>query len=124
MAKTPPATQGFRVFAEDERWVVLARARKLRLPRHDRPCGRGQMARYLHKLGVSASQYLAWTGEKTLADFAAANPDWGLRAWVGLVLEWLAETRPVEGAKKRISDTRKRPDPGVIAGTDLGATRG
>jgi hypothetical protein len=48
------------------------------------------MRRSLKKLGLSVKAYLAWSGETTLAEFAARNPQWRLRAWLGLVLEWRA----------------------------------
>ena len=48
------------------------------------------MRRSPKKLGLIVKAYLAQSGETTLAEFAARNPDWPLCAWLGLVLEWRA----------------------------------
>ena len=45
------------------------------------------MTKWLRKLGVPLTEYLDCSGEKTLGDFVVHNPDWPLRAWVGLLLE-------------------------------------
>jgi hypothetical protein len=46
---------------------------------------------WLRRLGIRRHTYLRVTGERTLSDFGRANPDWPLRAWVGLLLEVLEE---------------------------------
>jgi hypothetical protein len=45
------------------------------------------MRRWLAKLAIPMQAYLKWAGEPTLSDFARRNPEWGLRPWVGLLLE-------------------------------------
>jgi hypothetical protein len=79
-----------RDFLDSDHWDDLARARGLRLPHWHRPCSAGQLGVWLRKLGVERDAYLEWAGERSLGDFAARNPDWPLRAWVGTVLEMLA----------------------------------
>ncbi len=73
-------------FLDAERWAELARARNVRLPLWRMRCTRGQMTKWLRKLGVPLSQYLEWSGERNLGDFVTHDPDWPLRAWVGLLL--------------------------------------
>jgi hypothetical protein len=66
------------------------------------------MRRWLKKLGISVKDYLDWQGEgpldpetnknrrATLKDFAERNPDWPLRAWVGLLMETFIDAGQVE----------------------------
>ena len=86
-------------FLDADVWAELAKARKLRLPLWRQRCSRGQMGKWLKRLGISMTTYQEWSGEKTLAEFPSRNPDWPLRAWVGLLLEW---------DKQPNLDTRKR----------------
>ena len=75
-------------FADSNLWLELAKERKLRLPLWRFPCTTGGMRKYLKKLNVSVDEYLEYSGEKILKVFPRNNPEWPLRAWVGLVLEW------------------------------------
>lgn len=72
-------------------WRELAKERGLRLPQAHRPCTPGQMAVWLRRLGVPVPVYMQWSGERTLKDFGRNNPTWGLRPWLGLLLEALAD---------------------------------
>lgn len=76
-----------RDFADEGEWERLAKARGMRLPIWTLAPTPGNMRKWLRKTGWTGAQYLEWAGEKTLSDFAKRNPDWPLRAWVGLVLE-------------------------------------
>jgi hypothetical protein len=68
-------------------WEELAWQRGVTMPQWHLPPTQGRMVAWLGKLGIDREQYLAWSGEKTLREFALRNPDWGLRPWVGLLLE-------------------------------------
>lgn len=74
---------------DDEYWVELARKYKVRLPQHRTPLATGPMERWLKQLGISNKAYLQYTGNQNRAQFIAANPDWTLRGFVGLLLEAL-----------------------------------
>ena len=74
-------------FLDADHWAELAKERKLRLPLWRQACSRGQCGKWLKKLGVSLESYQNLSGFTTLAEFPKANPDWPLRAWVGLLLE-------------------------------------
>lgn len=76
-------------FAERYVWLELAKARKLRLPLWRFPCTTTGMRRYLKKLQIEVPEYLEVNNEKNLRHFGKLNPDWPLRAWIGLQLEWL-----------------------------------
>ena len=76
-------------FLDADHWAEMAKARKLRLPLWRMKCTRGQMGKWLKRLNVSTEQYLEWSGERTLSDFSRHNPDWPLRAWIGVLLEWI-----------------------------------
>jgi hypothetical protein len=82
-------------FADDRLWLALAREAGVRLPRHSAAWTTGAAKRWLRKLGVPLEAYLEWTGYRRLRDFGALNPDWGLRPFAGMLLEWHMEaTRP------------------------------
>lgn len=75
-------------FAEAYLWTELAHAIKFRLPLWRLKCTTGGMRRALKKLGIPVDEYLEANNEKNLKAFAKNNPEWPLRAWVGLLLEW------------------------------------
>ena len=91
-----------RTFEADANWADLAKARKLRLPRHNAACTTGQMERWLRKLGLSVQFYKDWSGFKTLRDWRVKNPEWGLRSFVGCMLE-ATETPRSDTAKQQES---------------------
>ena len=82
--------------SEDEaEWSALAAAAGIKLPPYGVPCMTGRMSDWLARLGIPLGAYLDWMGvgidgterSAKLADFAARNPRWPLKAWLGLVLE-------------------------------------
>ena len=75
-------------FADSRYWEGLARARGLLLPHWSTRWTTGRAERWLRKLGITVAEYLDWDGGKLMKDFGQRNPDWPLRAWVGLLLEW------------------------------------
>ena len=74
-------------FEDDAHWVDLARARGVNLHQHDTPCTKAGMERWFKKLGWSATRYFKWVGGGKLSDFIEMAPGWGMRAFVGLLLE-------------------------------------
>jgi hypothetical protein len=49
------------------------------------------MRKWLTRLGLDMAWFQQWTAFKTLAAWRHANPDWSLRAFVGLLLEETAD---------------------------------
>lgn len=80
--------RGEETFSEQLRWAEWAKAAKIRLPLWRFACTPSGMRRFLKKLNVPVEQYLADNNEKNLRHFGQMNPDWPLRAWVGIQLEW------------------------------------
>jgi hypothetical protein len=77
-----------RDFDMEPTWNKLASARGIRrLPLWGIPPTPTGIRRWLMRLGVTVDQFLDWAGAVTLSDFAEWNPDWPLRALVGLLLE-------------------------------------
>jgi len=68
-------------------WTELASKRGLRLPSSKTRCTRGGMEKWLRRLGLSTDWYREYTGFRSLSEWIAANPDWPLKAFVGLMLE-------------------------------------
>lgn len=86
------ALRGEEDFGVDQlRWAQLAKDRRLRLPLWRMPCTTGGMRRWLKKIKRDPSWYLDHSGERTLKVFAQNNPDWPLRAWAGICLEWVQD---------------------------------
>ncbi len=94
---TSPAVKSFPKFAEDAFWCDLARKYYLRLPVRTLPADDEHMRKWLRKLRIREPEYLAMTGFKSLEDFRRLNPDWNLRAWVGLLLEYVVERDEAKG---------------------------
>lgn len=76
-------------FLDAPEWEQLARERGVRLPQWHQAPTAGALRRWLARVGVSATAYRDYSAETNLSQFAANNPDWPLRAWVGLILEAL-----------------------------------
>jgi hypothetical protein len=74
-------------FLDADHWKDLAREFGIRLPRWDTPCSTSKMKWYLSRIGVTPQQYLEYHNEKNFLAFQKYNPDWPLRAWVGVELE-------------------------------------
>jgi hypothetical protein len=122
-----------RGFADAPAWERLASAAGVRQPAWHEPVTTGAITRWCKRLGIALDAYRTWWGGATLRDFPQQNPDWPLRAWVGLVLEALAQggARPAAGrgvdlipAAQRLVDA---PEPGQGSplacpeGAELGA---
>jgi hypothetical protein len=89
---TPPSLE----FAADRVWLALARDSQVRLPPRHIPWTTARARRWLRRLAIPHATYLQWTGYRALSDFGALNPDWDLRAWVGVLLEWRTEAAQPE----------------------------
>ncbi|NPV08145.1 MAG: hypothetical protein HPY83_09310, partial [Anaerolineae bacterium] len=76
-----------RDFLDAPHWAELARQYGVRLPQWWVPCTRKHMVRWLPKLGYDLAWYRDWAGKSDLTWFMKRNPDWPLRAFVGLLLE-------------------------------------
>ncbi len=82
---------------DEKHWRELAARCGVRLPAYGVPVTTAAMERWLHRLGISAGDYLANQGtgldgngsSAKLTDFMVRNPTWPLKAWVGLLLEAL-----------------------------------
>ena len=80
---------------DEGEWLEMAKAAGIRLPPYGVPCTTGRMSDWLAKLGIPLDAYLDWMGaglsgtetSAKLSDFVKRNPDWPLKAWLGLVLE-------------------------------------
>jgi len=57
------------------------------MPGKHSPCTPPLMKRYLSRLKIPTKLYLNWAAETDLSQFSQRNPNWPLRAWVGLLLE-------------------------------------
>jgi hypothetical protein len=92
-------------FADANYWVDLARERNIRLPLWRMSCTTGGMRRYLKRLHIEVTDYLEANNEKNLRQFSQMNPDWPLRAWVGLVLENLKYQEQENGNNRRSTNS-------------------
>src|SRR3990170_2625084 len=84
-------------FVDNETWVSLARRFYVRLPNWRTEPTNENMRRWLRRFRVTETQYMEATGYKSLEDFRTYNPDWPLRAWLGLLLEYVAERDEAKG---------------------------
>ena len=78
-----------RDFHADDRhaWEELARDYKVRLAPWGEAPTRTTVVRFLRKLGLTWQDHADWSGWPKPELWIAANPDWPLRAWQGLMLE-------------------------------------
>jgi len=97
MMKFIPDTTLRRNFADNGHWIELARKLYVRLPVYGSQPTDEKMRYWLRKFRVVEGTYLLATGYKELADFRALNPDWPLRAWVGLLIEYVTERDEAKG---------------------------
>jgi hypothetical protein len=92
---TRPTLRPADSFHIDDRkhWDALAKkhARQYDMPRWHLPCTVESMSAWLDRLDVKPSEWRAVGAFTDLADFARLNPEWPLRAFVGLVLEYVSE---------------------------------
>lgn len=76
------------LFSTKDNWLRLSKKYRIRLPLWRIPCTTGGMRRFLKKMDISVDEYLEANNFKNLKVFPALAPEWPLRAWVGLQLEW------------------------------------
>jgi hypothetical protein len=74
-------------------WDVLAKthAHQYTMPRWEQTCTAESMAAWLERLDVTPREWRAVGAFTDPAEFARLNPRWPLRAFVGLVLEYVDE---------------------------------
>jgi hypothetical protein len=77
-----------RDFADDPMWQERAKAHGIRLPAWHYGCTVKLMRQRLRRIGLTEAKYREMAGADC-AHFAAHNPRWPLRAFVGVVLEML-----------------------------------
>ena len=78
-------------FDDQAFWLELARDKGVKLPAWYLPCDKKYMGRWFRQLKVTKREYLETTGFSELEEFQQLNSDWPLRAWVGLLLEYVNE---------------------------------
>ena len=78
-------------FEDALHWAELAAKYYIRLPIWNTAATPEKMRYWLRKFRVSEHQYLEATGYKRIEQFMEFNPDWPLRAWLGLLLEYVNE---------------------------------
>src|SRR4051794_34907534 len=80
-----------RDFADRPEWERLASAYGVRQPAWSEPVTVSAIRRWCKRLGISTEVYREWWSSASLGEFARQNPDWPLRAWLGLLLEGVAQ---------------------------------
>jgi len=80
-----------RDFLDDGYWQELAKDWKVRLPTWTLPPEPRTMRRWLRRLRVREREYLDACGFDKLDEFIEKNPEWPLRAWVGVLLEYVQD---------------------------------
>ena len=79
-------------FMDDEHWKELALRFGVLLPKWYVAPEVSKMRSWIRKLGLKERDYCEACGEDwQLSDFAKLNPDWPLRAFVGILLEYVEE---------------------------------
>jgi hypothetical protein len=84
-------------FLDNETWVELSKRFYTRLPVWKNEPTEEKMRKWLRKFRVTEKEYLQATGYKSLNDFMELNPDWPLRAWVGVLMEYVADRDDAKG---------------------------
>lgn len=74
------------LFHDDDHWVALAAKTRYALPNPRQPCEVEAMRLWLSRLDKDERWHRFAFG-CTLEQFPELNPHWGLRGWVGLLLE-------------------------------------
>ena len=89
-------------FSDSEHWLELAQRHltSYDLPRWHEECSTDKMELWLARFDLDEKDYLKLTNT-TLAEFRKLNPDWPLRAFVGLLLE-LCDERETGNANRGI----------------------
>lgn len=86
-----------KAFQDDETWADLARRFYVRLPIWKTAPTDEAIRKWLRRFRITEKSYLNAAGYKELEDFRRLNPDWPLRAWVGMLLEYVAEREDAKG---------------------------
>ena len=73
-------------FADIPHWNELAAKQRYSLPGWDKPCTVEKMELWLDRLNISKALYKQRTNT-TLEEFIELNPEWPLRAFIGLMME-------------------------------------
>ncbi len=84
-------------FADEDTWLELAKRFYIRLPIWKTEPTDSAMQKWLRRFKVTERDYLMATGYTQLSDFRRLNPDWPLRAFVGVLLEYVAERDDAKG---------------------------
>lgn len=87
-------------FEDADHWAELAKKYYIRLPIWKTAPTLEKMRFWLRKFRITESAYLEMTGYKSLSDFQTLNPDWPLRAWLGLLLKYVNERDNAKGVLK------------------------
>jgi hypothetical protein len=85
-----------RDFADAPEWERLASQYGVRQPMWHEPVTTGKITTWCRRLGVSLADYREWWGGTSLRDFQERNPDWPLRALVGLMLEAIDDGKLIQ----------------------------
>lgn len=100
-----PDTSLRKDFADSDHWSELSRKLYIHLPRFGSRASDEDMRRWLRKFRVTEADYLSATGYKELGDFRTLNPDWPLRAWVGILMEYVVERDAAKGVLRAYDRT-------------------
>jgi hypothetical protein len=73
-------------YLDDDAWVELAGARGWHLPQKNTVASSAGVAPWLKRMGLDKPKFGAWCGYSP-AEWCKVNPNWSLRALVGLLLE-------------------------------------
>lgn len=89
-------------FSDNAYWQELAKDKNVVLPAwHVEPTPE-KMRRWVRRLGLNISDYAKSCGENwTYSDYAKLNPDWSLRPFVGILLEYKLELDAANSINKK-----------------------
>jgi len=73
-------------FADDWYWMELCKRAGYNLPHWGTVATKGKLTTWIHRLGISYEDYEKDQGK--LQSIIDDNPDWPLRSFVGLMLEY------------------------------------
>lgn len=90
-----------RDFADMYAWDGLAHRYGARQPPIIQAVTTGAITTWCRRLKVNLVAYREWWGGTSLRSFQTENPDWPLRAWVGLVLEAIEQGHLQSGLTPR-----------------------
>lgn len=70
----------------DKLWTEQAAELGIRLPHRSTPASTGGLTNFLRRAGIPIGKYNTWTGF-SLKEQIEANPNWPLRAMIGIAIE-------------------------------------